>query len=86
MENNFDIHNWQAEYKNKRVLKEGEEEIVNNLLDATDGPLNEFAVIVRALNMASTADYSINHLANALFNALDEIKAQGGEISSTEFR
>lgn len=87
MENNFDIHKWQAKFLKENKVGTIKEDLQSDLLLANDGPLGTFGVIQRAIEMAESNRVSTIALSNALYEALKEIGALTDvDIPSNEFR
>lgn len=87
MENNFDIHQWQAKFLRENRVGIIKEDLQSDLLLANDGPLGTFGVIQRAIEMAESGGVPTEALSNALYEALKEIGAlKDVDIPSNEFR
>jgi len=81
----------------KRMIKEengynyqyyGEEgrKVFNDLTNAYDGPLTDYAIIIRAMELAVKGGPSkVELYASALLDALYELKKSGGRIDSREY-
>lgn len=82
---NFNIHEWQAKYL-KESTEVSMEKIVDALLDTNDGPIGARSVIYRALEGAQYKQAPLDDLADAVMDALEIIKQNGGSLDSTEFR
>ena len=61
---------------------ESEDEIIDNLLNTHDGPVNRFGVIYRALEFVKNGN-DVDKVANALYKSLDIIGDD--ELPSTEY-
>ena len=87
MKNDFDIHQWQANFLRENKVGIVKEDLQSDLLLANDGPLDTFGVIQRAIEMAESNRVSTVALSNALYEALKEIGAlKDVDIPSNEFR
>ena len=84
MEKDFNIHEWQSKYL-KESTGMSMEKIVDGLLDTNDGPIGARSVIYRALEGAQYKQASLDDLADAVMDALEIIKQNGGSLDSTEF-
>jgi cystathionine beta-lyase family protein involved in aluminum resistance len=63
------------------------EEIKDLLLDTNDGPVSEFTVIHRAVELIKTLTVDSEDIANAMYESLKLLADQPGHIlPSTEFR
>jgi hypothetical protein len=69
------------------------DEIKGILLDRHDGPVTDFVVISRAIQLSSKErrgynqyNFTADDIANALHEVLESLKESGGELSSNEFR
>lgn len=85
MEKDFNIHEWQAKYLKEENLGMSAEKIVDALLNTNDGPIGPRSVIYRALEGAQYKQASLDDLADAVVDALEIIKQNGGSLDSTEF-
>lgn len=60
--------------------------IVGLLLDRTDGPVDRFVAISRAMDVAQTKTFTPDEVTNGLIEALDILAEQPGQIlDSNEF-
>ena len=61
------------------------EDIVNFLLSTTDGPVNIDTVIGRAIDVAWEHQSSKDEIANAVFEAMEILREEGGTLDSSEY-
>lgn len=85
MKRDFDIHQWQARYLRENTGMPVDK-IIQALIDTNDGPVQAYGVIYRALEGAYYKQASLDDIAEALVEALEIIKQNGGSLDSTEFR
>jgi hypothetical protein len=60
-------------------------EIVSDLLDTNDGPITDYTVIARAIELVKANNTTGEDVGNALYEALNVLKEHGGRIASNEF-
>ena len=60
------------------------QQLIDHLLDQTDGPVNQQTVIYRGIQLAQDNSVDDQLLADAIFEALEDIRLNG-DLPSNEF-
>jgi hypothetical protein len=59
-------------------------EVAELLLDVNDGPVTEFTIIARGVELVKNSNYTGDEIGNGIYHALKDLQSAGGYIQSNE--